>query len=91
MHSINDKTKFKIESIQRTKIIMAVEAVAVNTSVMIGIYLVTSYFESTRLTDIIIWLGGIFAISYSLYASIGNAKRHITIKHLEKLIDKKYT
>lgn len=87
MKSISENTKFKIESLQRTKIIMAVEAVAVNTSVMLGIYLVVTFFEETLLTQALIWFGGLFGIAYSLYASIGNAKRHIEIKSLEKRIE----
>lgn len=86
MKSISDNTKFKIESLQRTKIIMAVEAVAVNTSVMLGIYLTVTFFEKTLLTQTLIWFGGLFGIAYSLYASFGNAKRHLEIKHLETLI-----
>lgn len=87
MKSISDNIKFKIESLQRTKIIMAVEAVAVNTSVMLGIYLVATFFKNTPLTQALIWFGGLFGIAYSLYASIGNAKRHMEINNLEKRID----
>lgn len=76
--------QFRIESLQRTKIIMACEAVAVNTSTMLGIYLVKSYtFESWASRALII-VGGLFGIGYSLYASFGNAKRHAEIRWLEK-------
>jgi hypothetical protein len=34
-----------------------------------------------------VWSGGVFGIAYALYASIGNAKRHIEIKKLEKMLD----
>lgn len=66
---------------------MAVEAVAVNTSVMIGIYLVNRLFEETLLTNILILIGGLFGITYALYASLGNAKRHAEIRKLEKMLD----
>ena len=76
--------KFRIENLQRTKIIMAVEAVVVNTSVMIGIYLVRAFLPDTLFTRSLVWVGGIFGIAYALYASLGNAKRHMQIKRLEK-------
>lgn len=66
---------------------MAAEAVAVNTSVMLGIYLVNRYFTETVIINILVWSGGVFGIAYALYASIGNAKRHIEIKKLEKMLD----
>ncbi|TXH06941.1 MAG: hypothetical protein E6R05_00960 [Candidatus Moraniibacteriota bacterium] len=84
---MNEKIKFQIESLQRTKIIMACEAVAVNTSVMLGIYLVTRYFDKSLITNILVWSGGLFGISYALYASLGNAKRHVEIRKLEKMLD----
>lgn len=84
---MNEKIKFQIESLQRTKIIMAVEAVAVNTSVMLGIYLVTKFFYETLITNALLWVGGLFGIAYSLYASLGNAKRHAEIRKLEKMLD----
>lgn len=84
---MSDKIRFQIESLQRTKIIMAAEAVAVNTSVMLGIYLVNRYFTETVIINILVWSGGVFGIAYALYASIGNAKRHIEIKKLEKMLD----
>lgn len=84
---MNEKIKFQIENLQRTKIIMAVEAVAVNTSVMLGIYLVTKFFDETLITNTLLWVGGLFGIAYSLYASLGNAKRHAEIRKLEKMLD----
>lgn len=84
---MKDKIKFQIESLQRTKIIMACEAVAVNTSVMLGIYLVTRYFTETVLTNFLVWVGGVFGIAYALYVSIGNAKKHLEIRKLEKLLN----
>ncbi|TXH01505.1 MAG: hypothetical protein E6R05_05580 [Candidatus Moraniibacteriota bacterium] len=84
---MSEKIRFQIESLQRTKIIMAVEAVAVNTSVMLGIYLVNRFFDETLLTTILILIGGLFGIVYALYASLGNAKRHVEIRKLEKMLD----
>lgn len=84
---MNENIKFKIESLQRSKIIMAVEAVTVNTSVMLGIYLVSRYFSETVITNILVWSGGLFGIAYALYVSIGNAKRHIEIRKLEKMLN----
>lgn len=81
---MSDKIKFQIESLQREKIIMACEAVAVNTSVMLGIYLVTRYFAETPLTISLVWVGGVFGIIYALYASFGNVRRHLEIRRLEK-------
>lgn len=81
---MKDETRFAIESLQRTKIIMACEAVAVNTSVMLGVYLAKSYLPDGWLSRMLILVGGLFGIAYALYASIGNAKRHIEIKKLEK-------
>lgn len=84
---MNENIKFQIESLQRSKIIMAVEAVTVNTSVMLGIYLVSRYFSETVITNILVWSGGLFGIAYALYVSIGNAKRHIEIRKLEKMLE----
>lgn len=81
---MNEKVIFQIESLQRTKIIMACEAVAVNTSVMLGIYLVKSYMLESMLSRGLIIVGGLFGIAYALYASLGNAKRHMEIRELEK-------
>lgn len=78
------KIRFKIESLQRTKIIMACEAVAVNTSVMLGIYLVKSSALESWGSRALIILGGLFGVGYALYASFGNAIRHVEIKSLEK-------
>lgn len=66
---------------------MAVEAVTVNTSVMLGIYLVSRYFSETVITNILVLSGGLFGIAYALYVSIGNAKRHIEIRKLEKMLE----
>lgn len=84
---MSEKIKFQIESLQRTKMIMAVEAVVVNTSVMLGIYLVNRFFDETYFVNTLIWAGGLFGISYALYASLGNAKRHVEIRKLEKMLD----
>lgn len=84
---MSDKIKFQIESLQRTKIIMAVEAVSVNTSVMLGIYIVSRFFGKALFANTLIWIGGIFGIAYALYASLGNAKRHLEIRKLEKMLD----
>lgn len=81
---MGEKIKFQIESLQRTKIIMAVEAVAVNTSVMLGIYLVSRFFDESLIANTLIWVGGLFGIAYALYASLGNVKRHAEIRQLEK-------
>ena len=83
---MSEKIKFQIENLQRTKIIMAVEAVAVNTSVMLGIYLVTKFYDETLITNTLLWVGGLFGIAYSFYASLGNAKRHAEITKLEKIL-----
>lgn len=66
---------------------MAVEAVAVNTSVMLGIYLVNKFFDETYFANTLICIGGIFGIAYALYASFGNAKRHVEIRKLEKMLE----
>lgn len=84
---MNEQIKFRIESLQRTKIIMAVEAVAVNTSVMLGIYLVTKFVSDNAVGEGLVFFGGVLGIAYALYASIGNAKRHLEIKQLEKLLN----
>lgn len=84
---MNEEIGFKIESLQRSKIIMAVEAVAVNTSVMIGIYLVETYLKESFWRDPLIIVGGIFGISYALYASFGNVQKHTKIKNLENHLD----
>ncbi len=84
---MSENIRFQIESLQRTKIIMAVEAVAVNTSVMLGIYLVNRFFGEKTFANTLIWIGGVFGIVYALYASLGNAKRHLEIKKLEKLLN----
>lgn len=84
---MSDKIKFQIECLQRSKIIMAVEAVAVNTSVMLGIYLTNKFIGETIFADTLVWIGGIFGIAYALYASFGNAKRHLEISKLEKMLD----
>lgn len=76
--------KFAIESLQRTKIIMVCETVAVNTSVMLGTYLVNSYLPDTIFSKSLIIVGGLFGITYALYACIGNAKRHKEIRMLER-------
>ncbi|MCE7897932.1 MAG: hypothetical protein DPW11_04435 [bacterium] len=81
---MSEKIKFQIETLQRAKIIMAVEAVAVNTSVMLGIYLVNRFFDETLITNILIWVGGLFGLAYALYASLGNVKRHAEIRKLEQ-------
>ncbi|MBP9703056.1 hypothetical protein KBD69_05260 [Candidatus Woesebacteria bacterium] len=66
---------------------MAVEAVAVNTSVMLGIYLVNRFYGEMLFANILIWIGGVFGIAYALYASLGNAKRHVEIRKLEKMLE----
>ncbi len=81
---MNKEIKFKIESLQRTKIIMACEAVAVNSAVMLGIYLVKNYMPEDWVSRAMIMVGGLFGIAYALYASFGNAKRHVEIRKLEK-------
>lgn len=84
---MSDNIRFRIENLQRTKMIMAVEAVVVNTSVMLGIYLVNRFFDETYFVNTLIWVSGLFGISYALYASLGNAKRHVEIRKLEKMLD----
>ncbi len=75
--------RFSIESLQRSKIIMACEAVAVNTSVMIGIYLVDRFLGDNPFSRGLILVGGLFGIAYALYASFGNLKKHREIRDLE--------
>jgi hypothetical protein len=77
------ETKFKIETLQRSKIIMAIEAVAVNTSVMIGMYLVEKYFVESLAKNVLLIVAGVFGIVYALFASFGNVKKHMEIKKLE--------
>ncbi len=81
---MKDRLVFQIESLQRTKIIMACEAVAVNTAAMLGIYLVDRFVGDTSMGRGLVLFGAIFAIAYALYASLGNAKRHMEIRELEK-------
>ena len=80
--------KFKISSLERSKIIMATEMVGVNASVAIGIFLVDRYLSHQQLHDVLIILGGLLGISYSLYASLGNAQKHMRITALEKELEK---
>lgn len=76
--------QLEIEVLQRNKIIMAVEAVAVNTSVLIGIFLVDRYFPDGLYQDLLIISGGLFGIGYALYASLGNLQKHNQIKRLQR-------
>jgi hypothetical protein len=85
---MKDLIKFQIASLQRSKIIMATEAVAVNTSVVIGIYLVNRYVSTGLMQNTLIMMGGLFGIGYALYASFGNVRKHQEIKRLEKKLNK---
>lgn len=76
--------KNKIEVLQRRKMIYAVEAVAVNTSVLIGIILVEKYIQLQSVKNTLIILGGLFGIGFALYACIGNLFRYKEIKRLSK-------
>lgn len=80
--------KFKISSLERSKIIMATEMVGVNAAVAVGIFLADRYLTHQQLKDVLIILGGLFGISYSLYASFGNVQKHLRIKALEKELEK---
>jgi len=59
---MSDRIQFQIESLQRSKIIMAVEAVAVNTAVMLGIYLVEKFVGDNVVGRGAVLVGAIFAL-----------------------------
>lgn len=76
----NENIKFTISQLRQDKIIMAVEAVAVNTACLLGSFL-AGYFPVPPVIPIVIIVIGII---YTLYALIGNLFRLNKIKTLEK-------
>lgn len=66
---------------------MAAEMVGVNSAVAIGIFLTDRYISAQQLKELLIIVGGLFGISYSLYVSIGNVLKHRKIKQLEKELE----
>jgi hypothetical protein len=77
-------TKTKIEILQRSKQILAIEAVAINTSILLGVILVNRFIENETTQDLLILFGCLFGIGYALYACIGNLLRYFKVKELEE-------
>jgi len=78
------KNDQQVNYLLQTKLIMAGEAIAVNTSVIIGIILVEKFVHAHALNNALIILGGLFGIGYSIWVNLGNVKRHKQIKELMK-------
>ncbi|WKZ30963.1 MAG: hypothetical protein QY318_03910 [Candidatus Dojkabacteria bacterium] len=85
-----EKINIQIATLQRSKNILATEAIQVNTAVMIGIYLVNSYVTSNQLKDILILLGGLFGIVFSLYVVQKNVRKQRKVRELKKKLDITY-
>ncbi|MCB9813171.1 MAG: hypothetical protein H6772_02060 [Pseudomonadales bacterium] len=81
---MQEEQKFLVESLHRRKIILAVEAVMVNSSIAIGIYLVNKYVTAQRLQDFLVISGGLFGISYSVWVAVMNIKHHKRIQGIYK-------
>lgn len=78
-----DRLKFQIDQLRKSKILYAVESTAVSAAVILGVIL-TEYFATGEAKPILIAAGCLFGISYALWASLGNIRRHKEIKALEK-------
>ncbi len=76
--------KFLVESLHRRKLILATEAVMVNTSVGLGIYLVERFVSSHLLADLLILTGAVFGIGYSLWVAGMNIRHHMQIRSVYK-------
>ena len=79
---MKEKTKFQIETIQRNKLIMAIEALVTIASIALGIYLVNRFLHHGEFQDALILSAGIFGILFALYVSIGNVRKHKKINEL---------
>jgi len=75
-----------ISILQRSKIIIAIEAVVVNSSVALGVYLVNRFIEGI-LADLLIVFGIGWGIGFSVYACTRNIKKHNLIKKLQSEVD----
>lgn len=82
-----DELKFEIEILQRSKTILATESVLVNSFAILAIYLTDKYIIDANINSAMILCGVTFAMCYSIWASIGNIKRHLRINKLLKDLD----
>ncbi len=77
-------TKYIIDQLRKDKIIYALEACAVNTMYLLGIFvsgLIPAVAQLGLITPIIISFVGII---YTIFVVVGNLRRYYKIKNLEK-------
>ncbi len=78
-----DDLKFQIDQLRKDKIIYATEATATNVLCLLIYIFAAENFSGFALT---VFTNGaiVLAVGYSLYMGIGNAKRLLKVKKLEK-------
>ena len=79
-----------IATLQRSKNILALEAVQVNTAIMLGIYLANAYITTTQLKNTLILLAGLFGIGFSLWVAQKNIRKQKKVRELKKKLDITY-
>ncbi|MCR4329620.1 MAG: hypothetical protein NUV65_03670 [Candidatus Roizmanbacteria bacterium] len=80
-----ENVRFKLDQLRKDKIIYAIESCATNTICLFGFLFSNQYFHNP-LRDTVNILLLLIAIGYTLYMGVGNSKRLLNIKKLEKTI-----
>ncbi len=85
-----EKINIHIATLQRSKNILATEAIQVNTAIMLGIYLVETYLAMDWIKDTLVVLSGLFGIGFSLWVAQKNVRKQRKVRELKKLLDITY-
>jgi hypothetical protein len=83
MMTQNERKQFEIDQLRKDNIIYAVEAVATNTACLLGYGFASAYLAGNargwaQLSFVFVGIG------YTIYMGIGNARRLMRIKQIEK-------
>jgi hypothetical protein len=85
-----EEINIHIATLQRSKQILATEAIQVNTAVMLGIFLVNNYITVAEIKNTLIIAGALFGIVFSLWVFQKNVKKQRKVRELKKLLNITY-